>query len=254
MGGVKGRRLTVRQPKPGPLAVQGELFAVGQARTRGELIRTVSSDGRVAVEVTLTRNRVSLATIHFAADGPAQVRLHEAFLAAPADVIDALARYLRRRRRADWLAVSRFARHIEPAGFAGKRPRALCAQGRVYDLDVLRREVNRLFFNGRLTCRITWGKPRAVRRGRKRSASIRYGSWDATHRIVRVHPLLDDARVPAEFVRYIVYHEMLHAVIPSQWNGHRRDDHPAAFRAQERRFPDLERMRRHSRELLKVLL
>jgi hypothetical protein len=59
--------------------------------------------------------------------------------------------------------------------------------------------------------------------------------------------------VPEEFVRYIIFHEMLHAVVPSvRRNGQRRDHH-ATFRVLERRFPGLARMKKLSAELLDML-
>jgi predicted metal-dependent hydrolase len=70
---------------------------------------------------------------------------------------------------------------------------------------------------------------------------------------VRVHPRLDDARAPEEFVRYILFHEMLHAVVTVQSDGRRQLMHPPAFRKLERSFPRLREMRSMARDLVDTL-
>ena len=54
-----------------------------------------------------------------------------------------------------------------------------------------------------------------ARAGQAPRRSIKLGSYSATERLIRVHPALDRPWVPRYFVSYIVYHEMLHHVIPS---------------------------------------
>ncbi len=73
-------------------------------------------------------------------------------------------------------------------------------------------------------------------------------------RTIRIHPLLDDSRVPRTFVEYIVFHEMLHAVVPSDRSSGRRYDHPEAFRVLERSFPNLPEMKVLASELLRMLV
>jgi predicted SprT family Zn-dependent metalloprotease len=121
--------------------------------------------------------------------------------------------------------------------------------GHVYDLTTIRDAVNRRFFGNRLKCVITWGRAARTRRGR----SIRYGSYLKAGDLVRINPRLDDRRVPPEFVEYIVFHEMLHAAIPAVVNGGRINHHHAAYRALDRQFPDMRRMRKLSAELVDKL-
>ena len=87
--------------------------------------------------------------------------------------------------------------------------RPLKTRGEVYDLKVLFDAVNTEFFSGQVRCRIGWGRDRTPGRRSRRSKSIRYGSWSPSTQTIRIHPRLDDARVPAEFMRYIVFHEMM---------------------------------------------
>ena len=53
--------------------------------------------------------------------------------------------------------------------------------------------------------------------------------------------MLDKPWVPRYFVSYIVYHEMLHHVVPSSQGRGRRMLHPPPFIARERLFRDYER-------------
>jgi len=75
------------------------------------------------------------------------------------------------------------------------------------------------------------------------------------HKLIRIHPALDDARVPRHFVELVVFHEMLHQAIPpvSGRDG-RRMVHGRDFRARERRFPGYERARAWEKQNLHLLL
>ncbi len=65
---------------------------------------------------------------------------------------------------------------------------------------------------------------------------------------------LDSAQVPAYFVEYILFHEMLHEVlgIGSRADG-RRDIHGSLFRLMESTYPDFDRAQRFEKELCRRL-
>lgn len=217
------------------------------------LRRYLAETARCRVELIATRNRVSMISVVFRREGHARIRMHEQFLAAPAPVLEALALYLRTRHRRDWTVVASYARRIRvTADESGGVARRLQTRGQVHDLREMADEVNSRYFNGSVKCQIGWGARRP--RTRRRSRSIRYGSWSPSTRTVRIHPLLDDPRVPQAFVAYILFHEMLHAVVPVEERPGRRLHHGVLFRQQESQYPDIEGMRRLSRSLLHVLL
>ena len=208
-----------------------------------------------AVTVALTRNRTTMVSVRFREDGGATVRLHEAFCRAPDDVFLHLRRYLRSRRRRFWRAAGDYARRIE----APRRPRRLArdrsvrtVQSAVHDLEKIRRDVNREFFSNRVTCDIEWGRRRPRPRRSRKRRSMRFGSWHADRRLIRVHPALDDVRVPERFVRYIVFHEMLHAVAAPVETAQKTLYHTPQFRALEKCFPNLDSVKAMAGDILSL--
>lgn len=229
-------------------ASQLELPLTRRERTLEELYVALCRHGGRPMALTLTRNRVSLVSVRFEPGGAARVRLSQAFLAAPDEVVTALGQYLAKRSRAAWQMVGRYVASLTPA-LAAARAVTLPTQGTVYDLALIRDRVNSLYFNGRLDCRIGWGREGKSRR-QARTRTIRYGSYNKAQNLVRIHPALDNARVPPEFVDYIVFHEMLHAAVPSVKGGARWKHHPPTYRMLERSFPDHRRMQKLAEEFI----
>ena len=94
------------------------------------------------------------------------------------------------------------------------------------------------FANG-VTAAITWGRMPIL--GKRRRA-IRFGAYFSRGNIIRIHPLLDQAFVPEYFVRYVVFHEMLHAAMETRATGSgRRRVHGGEFKRRERAYPDYDR-------------
>ena len=173
------------------------------------------------------------------------LRLHTMFAGAPADVREAVADLLRSGRRAKrscavldaWIAAT-LPSHPPP-----RLPdSALSHRGRHHDLariaaELVERELAAEFGGARGVPRLTWGRTR----GRSPRRGMRLGSYDPELDVVRVHPALDQAGVPESFVRYVVFHELLHAMYPPvRGSDGRWVRHGEAFRARERGYPDLE--------------
>jgi hypothetical protein len=240
--------MTRRQGNP----PEGDFFAA-PARSPDLLQGALATAAGRPVHLKVTKNRSTMVSLTSPGDDtPHDLRLHQAFLAAPDAVLEALGRYLRRRRRADWQVVADFAQTItvsEPP----RRTRSLCGRGKVYDLDVLAGDVNQRFFRGRLKVKVGWAPARARPRRAARRRSIRYGSYHRDANEIRIHPLLDDARVPRAFIEYILYHEMLHVVVPPERRNGRWSYHPPVFRHLDRRFPDWPRMQALGKALLDEL-
>jgi hypothetical protein len=218
-------------------AGQPQIFVHEGARQALERRLAVAWHRLVLLSVTdNTRHMIS----RIKRDGVLQVRLHHMFLDAPAPVQDALVRYVVEGERASSAVINRY---IEDNGYRIRASRRvssrLTTQGEVHDLFAMYRKVNEEYFSGAVDALITWGR-RNPRPEEPRRA-IKLGSYSAVERLIRVHPVLDRAWVPRYFVSYIVYHEMLHHVIPQSQGSGRRMLHPPIFKSRERLFRDFDR-------------
>jgi len=177
---------------------------------RSELIRRTGL--RVALTVTNNHSRM-LSFKHDEAKSLVRVRLHHMFLSAGPEVIKALAHWINHPRSKKMGAlIDQFIRENHDQILTPrKRKLQLEARGIFFDLAALSDELNRQYFNGTVTAKITWGPMSGGYRRRRRS--IRYGSYNDEENLIRIHPLLDQEFVPRYFVRYIVFHEMLHAYL-----------------------------------------
>lgn len=192
------------------------------------------------VELRLNDNVHNLVTCRATACGRGlRASVHRMFLDAPEDVKAALAEFLVRPNRHNRLAIRNFAAAAErdaPPRPVKRRAVKESARGLCYDLEPLARRVNEAFFGGRLEYRIAWGQ-----RPRKRprpTRTITLGRCYCADRLIRIHPILDNPHVPRFFVEFIVYHEMLHLVVPPRpGKGSRALHHPKEFLALERQYP-----------------
>jgi len=218
-------------------------------RDAESLCRELQERTGLQLRLTITDNASSVMSFAPArANSRASLRLHHMFLAAGPAVVAAVADWLTDRRLGRSAAVlNTFIRehgHLVRATPRRKARIILRTQGQYHDLKGLYDEVNRTHFAGLVKAGITWG---ARRRPRRRCRSIRFGSFTPCDHatldgIVRIHPFLDGEFVPRYFVRYIVFHEMLHAFlgIAEAPNGRRRI-HPPEFKRLEEAYPDYAR-------------
>jgi hypothetical protein len=181
--------------------------------------------------LTFTRNRSTLLSCR-ERRGVLRVRMHQTFAAAGAREVVAIARYLTGSDREASAIISDF---IATHG-AGEAPAegALAPRGRFHDLDEIHGELNERFFHGASNSRITWGHA-GSRRSRR---TIQLGSFVANENLIRIHPSLDQAFVPRQYVAWVVFHEMLHEVLGVERKRRRRSVHPPEFGVLEATFPD----------------
>src|SRR5437016_11101223 len=121
-------------------------------------------------------------------------------------------------------------------------------EGRHFDLQRVFDQLNRHYFGGRLRgYDVQWGR----RRKQRPKDYFVFGTIQEEDRVIRINPLLDQAFVPLWFLQYILYHEMLHSVVPDEVgsNGRRRV-HTERFYQREREFPRYRMARRWEEENL----
>ena len=186
-----------------------------------------------------------------------RLRLHHMFLAAPDEVLQSLARYV---KLGDAQASAHldkfiegnklFIRRLSPEQM--RRRMRLEPEGQHHDLGRIFERLNVRYFANRINAAITYGPAPRVAGPRK---SIKMGSYSADSKVIRIHPALDQPVVPRYFVEWIVFHEMLHHVyrVRRGENG-RRCVHPPEFMAHEKRFHDYRRAQAWEDENLDLLL
>jgi hypothetical protein len=204
--------------------------------TRQALVRRMelASGGPVQLSVTdnlrrmVTRTRVR---------GTLRVRVHMMFFGAPERVRQALVEYVVHGHRRASKILGAFIEENQHRIRASQPVRGpLATRGRYHDLAQILADVGGRYFPGSVgDVLVTWG--RRTRPPGKARRTIKLGSYSAPERLVRIHPALDRPWVPRYFVAYIVYHELLHHVIPMTPGG----VHPPELLRREREFSQYER-------------
>ncbi len=280
-----GRTRTVRaaapkKPRGHPFFCQPRDLGFGLGtlmQTTATLTALLRETLQAPVKVELGRSRTrpvqakALRPGTFAQAGVA-LRLHRVFLNAPDEIIVDMGQWLKVGRRARqacarldaWMHGA-----LEALPPTAPRQVTLRAEGHAHHLEDLQREVIEAEFPdrfalppregelplgdpadsaARLACpSMTWGRAST----RKRIRSLRLGSYVSESNLIRIHPHLDRTTVPARFVRYIVFHEHLHALYPSHKDpAGRWVHHTRAFRQREARYPDYEWALRWERDQL----
>lgn len=230
------------QPLPCCSQTVPSFEAQGSAQQRAdELHRLLCAATGVNIRLRITNNSSTMMSLRYEqSSGRAIVGLHHMFLDAPEPIRKALGTWiLRPRTKSAGKKLESFIaerRHLIAPRTV--RPVALRTQGRFVNLQELYAAVNAAEFDGAVDTPITWGKMPTQRRRR----SIRFGSYTPGDNLIRIHPYLDQAFVPVFFIRYIVFHEMLHAAMGiEEGPTGRRRIHPPAFRKREEAYPEYER-------------
>ena len=184
-----------------------------------------------SLSLVITDNATSMLSIRKKAEGM-EVRLHRMFLNAGPDICLEVAQLIKKGRcnrqviRA-FISQNRYllrqrSRAIAPAFFAGQH----------FCLKTIYESLNSEYFGRTVTAAITWGRSSSRSRVKLRTL----GSYNVESNTIRINPLLDRKTVPAYFLEFIVYHEMLHAFLGIKKRNGRRSIHSKEFRLEEKKF------------------
>ena len=233
-----------------PAAAEPRQDAPGEAGSAAPLDQTLNlRDWRqrlaklcnAHVSVTFTENRRSMVSWRRLDHGKLALRAHSMFMAAPDDVVTALAGLLSR----DDAARTRIGEYVQKNRhlIGPKMPRdplqpaqrvVLRAVGARYDLRDLHRDVNDAYFQGRSQAHVTWGRPLR----KKAPRHLNFGTYDSKINVITISRRLNDPDIPRYMVEFIMYHEILHELLGVQEKpSGRRDVHSKEFRRLERQFP-----------------
>ena len=139
-------------------------------------------------------------------------------------------------------------RHLATVRTPFQRQFEFASEGRWFDLRAIFDKLNARYFRNRLRdYTIIWGR----RRRERPKITIVFGSIQEEDRMIRIHPLLDRQFVPTWYLEYVVFHEMLHAVVPDRHDrAGRRIVHHEGFLKKERRFRHYRRSQEWEQENL----
>jgi hypothetical protein len=209
------------------------------------------------VDLVFTNNRSTIISAKHQ-KGRYSVRLHRLFRHADELVLNHLSSYLMSPTKTDSRVLDRFiARHRKEID-AKSAPKVapLKAKGRYHDLTSVLAAVNETYFQGRVDVRIGWGSAPARKRTRRRrrSFSRALATYYYNTQTIKVSPVLDAENVPSYVLQWIVYHELLHHVLPIKKVGSRHLYHSRQFRALERAFVHYEKAKAWEESHLEQLL
>jgi hypothetical protein len=122
------------------------------------------------------------------------------------------------------------------------------AEGEYFDLRAMFDKINAQYFSNSLRgYAITWGRKRRL----APKEYFVFGTIQEEDKVIRIHPLMDAPFVPTWFLEYVIYHEMLHAVVPEEIDDYgRRRVHTPEFYRREKQFHCYNRARRWEDENL----
>jgi hypothetical protein len=264
------------QPRATRRPVQLELFGESGASASAARPRLLPSPDAIRLELLrrlnryaagrlrdlkLTDNRRTILSVRPATDrARLELRIHRSFLEAPEEVVRAVAEFVESKKGSERArqALVMIREHFSSHRGAGVRRRpVLRPEGATLDLRQVVDDLNRRYFEGRLSVDVTWGRSSAgagppCRRGR--TASLQLGSYSYEDNLIRIHRVLDDPGVPRLVVEAVVHHELLHADMPPEIHNGRRFFHTPEFRRRERLFRQLDRANAWIQEHLPELL
>ncbi|MFI0434789.1 MAG: hypothetical protein ACH350_03540 [Parachlamydiaceae bacterium] len=200
----------------------------------------------IKLQLKINNNRSTMLSVKWEPDHT-KVSLHRMFLKAPKNIMEALACYLKGENRKLSPSIKAYIEsNVQKMDYSHHLDFSkLQTKGDVYDLEEIYRGLNEDYFGGAVDLFITWFGERK----RKNSRRVTFGLFHDPLRLIKINRLLDDEEFPPYFVAYVVYHEMLHHVCPTQVNENGfKQIHSEAFKKREAQFEYFKEARRWLRE------
>lgn len=189
---------------------------------------------KIELDLVVTENRSVMLNLLEKRRSYVRLSLHKMFLNAPDAILNAIVHYVNGTRK-EGSVLRRFIQdnlpHYPPKI---KAARPLLHAGEIYHLKPIYDAINAQYFGNELDLAITWyGKERQKRRRTR----ITFGQYCTSLRLIKIHRMLDNPFFPDYFVSFVVYHEMLHSVVPASWDKRGRHCfHGPDFKERERLF------------------
>lgn len=184
------------------------------------------------VKVRLNRNSSTMLSVLENDHRQCRLSVHRRFLVAKDEVLNAVGDFVQSQGNISF-TLKEYIHSNEGLDFTSVRKKCVL-QGKSWDLKSLYDEINEKYFLGKLSLSITWY-------GRKPLNSVRHsrtlGMYDSTHQLIKIHRLLDDERIPEYYIKFVIYHEILHYLYPPQISKSGRTEfHHRKFKQMEKKF------------------
>ena len=241
----------------GKMQVQTALFFETVEEIYARVFRTLkprTAVPRISVRFRKYANANSRVRL---ANGNLSVDISDLLESAPAPIQEALALILLSklfRRVPDQSALARYRRYlyrpdIRQMLHSAKQARGRKAmgspQGDVYDLGQFFEDLNARYFNGAM--------PRPQLGWSRKGSRTTLGHYDPSHGSIVLTKLLDSEAVSELAVKYVLFHEMLHLIYPTEYRGSRRCVHTKEFKEAEAQFEHFEKAKRELRRFVETL-
>lgn len=198
-----------------------------------QLQELLSKSCGLSIDLIINENRSHLFSILERKRSRARLSVHRMFLEAPEPVITALASYVKEFDRSALSIVSKFIdERVHAVEYRQKlNAEDLHTRGDYFDLRDILKRVKEHYFAGEGPSLITWFRQKKTR------SRVIFGQYHPLMQLIKINKMLDDPSVPLYFIEYVVFHEMLHHIIPSvTGESGRRSIHSPAFRKREKDF------------------
>jgi hypothetical protein len=118
-----------------------------------------------------------------------------------------------------------------------------------HNLNELFSELNSQYFENSLAIPVEWSGS-----GITSSRSVvRLGYYSPRKKLIKISRILDYPHVPKFFVSFILYHEILHHILPPYRIGLKRKIHHSEFKQKEREFQEYEQSQAFLKDFKKEL-
>jgi len=129
---------------------------------------------------------------------------------------------------------------------SGSKPKA----GVHHNLDELFAEINGKYFENSLAIPIEWSGAGST----SSKSVVRLGYYSPKKKLIKISRILDNPHIPGFFVSFILYHEILHHILPPyQGSGSKRKIHHPEFKQKEREFQEYQQSQAFLKDLKKEL-
>lgn len=207
------------------------------SRNQKTLEEQLSSRLKKQVTIRLNRNTSTMLSVLESSETLCRLSVHRRFLLASNEILDAVSKFVTQKRGMPLLLKEYIQSDQDldqSLGHSRAQTQADVA-GQHFDLSKILLELEQEFFGKSLGLGISWyGSTKAIKSSQCRTLGI----YDCVNKMVKINRILDDKRVPLMYLRFVIYHEIMHFLFPPKVTKKGRIQfHHQEFRRNEQLFP-----------------